>query len=163
MTSVVIFSFQIFLLTFCDRVDCSPPGSSIHGILQARILKWVAISFSILSIRTTLRSVCFTQRTLPSASSLPGIMCCPTSQPQCLAKCLAHRKHSLNTCCRMNEWMKMNGQHILTACHITSPDSWAFWNNRIQLFSNLSLDFFTLWNEDPVCMVTSIVVYHIRN
>ena len=27
-------------------VDCSPPGSSIHGILQARILEWVAISFS---------------------------------------------------------------------------------------------------------------------
>jgi len=27
-------------------VDCSPPGSSAHGILQARILEWVAISFS---------------------------------------------------------------------------------------------------------------------
>ena len=27
-------------------MDCSPPGSSIHGILQARILEWVAISFS---------------------------------------------------------------------------------------------------------------------
>ena len=33
-------------LTLCDPVDCSPPGSSIHGILQARILEWVAISFS---------------------------------------------------------------------------------------------------------------------
>ena len=33
-------------LTVCDPVDCSPPGSSIHGILQARILAWVAISFS---------------------------------------------------------------------------------------------------------------------
>ena len=31
---------------FCDPVDCSPPGSSVHGILQARILEWVAISFS---------------------------------------------------------------------------------------------------------------------
>ena len=30
----------------CDPVDCSPPGSSIHGILQARILEWVAIFFS---------------------------------------------------------------------------------------------------------------------
>ena len=30
----------------CDRVDCSPPGSSVHGILQARILERVAISFS---------------------------------------------------------------------------------------------------------------------
>ena len=33
-------------LTLCDPVDCSPQGSSVHGILQARILEWVAISFS---------------------------------------------------------------------------------------------------------------------
>ena len=32
--------------TLCDPVNCSPPGSSILGILQARILEWVAISFS---------------------------------------------------------------------------------------------------------------------
>ena len=32
--------------SLCNPVDCSPPGSSIHGILQARILEWVAISFS---------------------------------------------------------------------------------------------------------------------
>ena len=30
-------------LTLCDPVDCSPPGSTAHGILQARILEWVAI------------------------------------------------------------------------------------------------------------------------
>ena len=30
----------------CDPIDGSPPGSSVHGILQARILEWVAISFS---------------------------------------------------------------------------------------------------------------------
>ena len=33
-------------LTLCNPVDCSPPGSSVHGILQERILEWVAISFS---------------------------------------------------------------------------------------------------------------------
>ena len=27
-------------------MDCSPPGSSVHGILQARVLEWVAVSFS---------------------------------------------------------------------------------------------------------------------
>ena len=32
--------------TLCDPVNCSSPGSSVHGILQARILEWVAISFS---------------------------------------------------------------------------------------------------------------------
>ena len=30
-------------LTLCDPMDCSLPGSSIHGIFQARILEWVAI------------------------------------------------------------------------------------------------------------------------
>ena len=33
-------------LTLCDPLDCSLPGSSIHGILQGRILEWVAIPFS---------------------------------------------------------------------------------------------------------------------
>ena len=33
-------------LTPCNPMDCSPPGSSIHGIFQARILEWVATSFS---------------------------------------------------------------------------------------------------------------------
>ena len=32
--------------TLCDPMDCSPPGSSVHGIFQARILEWVATSFS---------------------------------------------------------------------------------------------------------------------
>ena len=32
--------------TLCDPMDCSLSGSSVHGILQARILEWVAISFS---------------------------------------------------------------------------------------------------------------------
>ena len=33
-------------LTLCGSMDCSPPGSSVHGISQARILEWAGISFS---------------------------------------------------------------------------------------------------------------------
>ena len=33
-------------LTLCDPMDCSPPGSSVHGILQITVLEWVAIPFS---------------------------------------------------------------------------------------------------------------------
>ena len=33
-------------LTLCDTIDSSPPGSPVPGILQARALEWVAISFS---------------------------------------------------------------------------------------------------------------------
>ena len=32
--------------TLSDPMDCSPPGSSIHGIFQARVLEWGAIAFS---------------------------------------------------------------------------------------------------------------------
>ena len=34
-------------LTLCDPIDGSPPGSPVPGILQARILEWVAIAFAI--------------------------------------------------------------------------------------------------------------------
>ena len=32
--------------TLCDPMDCSPPGSSVHGIFQARTVEWGAIAFS---------------------------------------------------------------------------------------------------------------------
>ena len=34
------------LFDLCDPMDCNPPGLSFHEILQAKILEWVAISFS---------------------------------------------------------------------------------------------------------------------
>ena len=60
--SVFIFNWRIIVLqycvaaaaaakspqscpTLCDPIDCSPPGSPIPGILQARTLEWVAIAF----------------------------------------------------------------------------------------------------------------------
>ena len=39
------------VLTLCDPMDCSLPGPSVHGILQARILEWIAIPFSGVSSR----------------------------------------------------------------------------------------------------------------
>ena len=45
--------------TLCDPMDCSPPGSSVHEIFQARILEWVAISFS---------------RGFPTQGSNPGLL-----------------------------------------------------------------------------------------
>ena len=38
-------------LTLCDPMDCSLPGSSVHGILQARILEWVAMPLSRVSFQ----------------------------------------------------------------------------------------------------------------
>ena len=39
-------SCSVISNSYCDPMDCSPPGSSVHGILQARILEWAYISFS---------------------------------------------------------------------------------------------------------------------
>ena len=54
-------------LTLCDPVDCGPPGSSVHGISQARIQEWVAISSSRGSSRPRDRTCvsCIGRRTLP--------------------------------------------------------------------------------------------------
>ena len=37
--------------TLCDPMDCSPPGSSVHGIFQARVLEWIAVAFSVVWMR----------------------------------------------------------------------------------------------------------------
>ena len=50
-------------LTLCNPTDCDPSGSSVHGILQARILEWVAILFS---------------RVLPNAGIKPGSLALQT-------------------------------------------------------------------------------------
>ena len=43
---VVVVLVAKLCLTLCDPMDCSPPGSSVHGISQARILEWVVVPFS---------------------------------------------------------------------------------------------------------------------
>ena len=46
LTSVRWYLIVVLVQLFCDPVDCSPLGSSVHGISQARILEWIAIPFS---------------------------------------------------------------------------------------------------------------------
>ena len=43
---VYVCSVTQLCVSLCDPMDCSPPGSSVRGIFQARILEWVDISFS---------------------------------------------------------------------------------------------------------------------
>ena len=52
--------------TLSDSMDCSLPGSSIHGIFQARVLEWVAIAFSATKERVYINiadSLCYTAET----------------------------------------------------------------------------------------------------
>ena len=64
--------------TLCDPIDGSPPGSSIPGILQARILEWVAISFSNACMHAKSLQSCPTLCDLtdsnPPGSPVPGIL-----------------------------------------------------------------------------------------
>ena len=58
-------------LTLCDPIDGSPQDSSVPGILQARILEWVAISFSNVCMHAKSLRSCLTQYD-PMDSSPPG-------------------------------------------------------------------------------------------
>ena len=66
--------------SLCDPLDGSPPGSSVHGILQARTLEWFAVSFShgpvAKPVSSSLRAPC-----LPSVGSVM-LSSCPSMCPQ---------------------------------------------------------------------------------
>ena len=92
-------------LTFCDPMNCSLTGSSVHGILQARILEWVAISFSRGSSppknRTLVSYVsCIGRRILHPLShlgeghSLLGEGCHSEQRPGLLLNTSVHSPHS---------------------------------------------------------------------
>ena len=59
----IVYSYGESLSVFCDPMDCSLQGSSVHGISQARILEWVAISYYKGSI-------------FPTQGSNPGLLHC---------------------------------------------------------------------------------------
>ena len=67
-------------LTLCNRMDCSLLGSSVHGVLQARVLEWVAISSSRRSYQALNRFLCPLHRQL---GCLPPE---PTGKPSSLLK-----------------------------------------------------------------------------
>ena len=69
-------------LTLRDPMDCSPPGSSVHGILQTRVLEWGAIAFS---LQTLIMADNF--QALPSSRSC--------SQPFCTRHLIQTSQQSL--------------------------------------------------------------------
>ena len=86
--------------TLCDPMDCNPPGSSIHGIFHARILKWGAISFSRGSFKP--RSPALQTDSLPS--ELPGK----------LMKCPNHQKYQITMSCNRNQ------HHVVGQLYLTN-------------------------------------------
>ena len=73
-------------------MDCSPPGSSIHGIFQAKVLEWGAIAFSEKSLRTTILKLSYT-RGQGGAGRAGGERSCPATwtAPRAAAAGPGHR------------------------------------------------------------------------
>ena len=59
----------------CDSMDCSPPGSSVHGILKARVLEQVAIIFYVAAAKPlqSCLTLCNAMDSSPPGSPVPGI------------------------------------------------------------------------------------------
>ena len=63
--------------TLSDLMDCSLPGSSVHGIFQARVLEWDAIAFSVYAIQKNVISI-FTQSSMLLLSRFSCVHLCAT-------------------------------------------------------------------------------------
>ena len=80
LDSATQWTLLLLLLSpiLCDPIDGSPPGSSVPGILQARILEWIAISFSNACMHAkSLQScptLCDPMDSSPPGSSVHGIL-----------------------------------------------------------------------------------------
>ena len=59
----------------CDSMDCSPPGFPVHGILQARIVEWVAISFSLAHNSPSKTFFKYIYKSTPTSESGISVMC----------------------------------------------------------------------------------------
>ena len=78
--------------TLCDPIDSSPPGSSVHGIFQARVLEWGAIAFSSI-LHTSVFMAC-----LPGLHPPPGPR--PPSRRASLSLRLSSARRSRSFCSR---------------------------------------------------------------
>ena len=127
-------------LTLCDPVDCNPVGSSVHGILQARILEWVAMLSSRASSQlrdiepTSLLSLAL------AGGSLPLVPCGKPSQYikklnniysfiilKIFIVCLFYRKHSF----------RYSGTAVpqtISSVHMQFPCQWKKGNNKQSTF-----------------------------
>ena len=96
-------------LTLCDRIDGSPTGSSVPGILQARILEWVAISFSNAwkwKVKVKLLS---RARFLATHGLQPTRLLCPWDFP---GKSTGVGCHCPSKCLKLFKVKKTQGEHL---------------------------------------------------
>ena len=96
MIHVIVVESLSHVRLFCDPMNCKSPGFSVHGISQARILKWIAVSFS--------RKIFSTQGLNPCLLNT-----CPTLQADSLP--LSHQDHN-------GPCFGSNDSAIMWKCHL---------------------------------------------
>ena len=124
-TNKVRVSVAQSCLTLCDPMDWSPPGSSVHGILQARILEWAAIPFSRGSSQP---------RDLPN----PGIKPSSPAWQQVLSS-LSHQGSSKTRKLRLKEGMRFAKGH-------RTKKRWS-WNSNPSTFCSFLFLFIFFHNQ----------------
>ena len=123
--------------TLCNPMDCSPPGSSVHGILQARILVWVAMPSSsgiFLTQGSNPRLLYLLHRQVCSLPLVPpgksGIyLCNPITQSK--IQTISNRQKSLGAL----------SSQCPSPCHHTSPKTTGVLISGAIVFICLSLNF----------------------
>ena len=96
MCPIAVLSHSVVSAS-CDHMDCSPPGSSVHGIFQARIVEWVAISFSICAQLVLNNTVALPRFRLFIISELPYVGGKNAGVSPALLLCLYHNLPDLLT------------------------------------------------------------------
>ena len=127
--------------TLCDPMDCSPPGSSVHGIFQARVLEWVGISFSNawkwkVKVKSLSRvplfktpwtaahqappSMGFSRPEYWSGVPLPSPLLVPSENPRCCVSnklsCCQHLRYVVTIHCYKNYLRPVTTERRLEAC-----------------------------------------------
>ena len=133
----------------CDPMDCSLPGFSVHGIFQARVLEWVAISFS----RTNTLSFIFLQ-SLYLLSPLQLITSLVAQMVKCLPTMQETRVQSLGQEDPLKKEMATHSSTLAWKIPWTEePGSWSLWGCKESdtTYRLHSLSFFLIKKLEKEC------------
>ena len=113
-------------LTLSNPMDCSPPGSSVHGIFQERVLEWGAIAFSplLLDLRPN-----YGGGNEDNGDLLQKVLC-KQGSTQCPRPC--SRPPPTHASAR-DSWT-LTGMSGSVSCGVTAPFSWVMVNTRFCLY-----------------------------
>ena len=137
----------LLCLTLCDSISCSPPGSSAHGILQTRILEWVAIPFSrrsswskgqtrVSCIACGFFTICATGKPISSFNYKQKQT---NKQKPLISITILKMSRSLHHCFYIaTSWqIYIHSKCSLKLCPCLQPSSWMFLGKKNHIFEKL--------------------------